>query len=170
MAAKLLNYKKNDVDVINPDEEDIGCPGANPTKSSNTSLVEYLPLQNNYSSMGDTPRSVLSSDDLEDDQSVTDRSSASDEKSVDIPLHEAAREGDAVRLKKIIADLQRLHTNNPSKFEDERDKLTIQGYSALHLAARYNRKNCVAFLLDSGAKIDAQDGEDGNTPLLLAAK
>lgn len=43
------------------------------------------------------------------------------------------------------------------------------GFTALHMAARYNRKNVVNYLIDNGADIN-KAGKEGLTPLHLAIK
>ena len=67
-------------------------------------------------------------------------------------------------------NLQQKYETNSVKYEAARDRRNKYGYSALHLAARYNRKNCVKNLLNAGMDIDEGDKEDKNTPLLLSAK
>ena len=59
---------------------------------------------------------------------------------------------------------------NFKDFAEKRDQLSSDGYSALHIAARYDKLEVVDFLLDNNAPIDQKDGEDKNTPLLLAIK
>ena len=85
-------------------------------------------------------------------------------------LHLAAKEGAIERVKHIIEKYKMLHTMSSKKFINERDKLDGNGFSALHLAARYNQKNVVEYLLDNNALLNGPDRDDGNTPLLLAAK
>lgn len=43
----------------------------------------------------------------------------------------------------------------------------VMGYTPLHLAVRAGRKDCAAYLLKKGARLDLRDRE-GNTPLLTA--
>ena len=57
---------------------------------------------------------------------------------------------------------------NFKDFAEKRDQLSSDGYSALHIAARYDKLEVVDFLLDNNAPIDQKDEEDKNTPLLLA--
>lgn len=185
MAAKLLRYRRSEVDVADEDDDIVGA--ASPLKGSKESVNvgEYIPLQNNYSSMGKSvPISPPPPDDREDDQdrfsdnasqatddkSGTGRSTISDDPSVDIPLHQAAREGNSAKLKQIIEYLRDDTAEDTGRFQSELAKCNAQGHNALHLAARYNRKNCVSFLLDNGSDINQKDSEDGNTPLLLSVK
>lgn len=45
----------------------------------------------------------------------------------------------------------------------------MQGLTPLHYAADRNFLKIATILLDNGASIDAQDTNDGNTPITLAA-
>ncbi|XP_065677448.1 uncharacterized protein LOC101237623 isoform X1 [Hydra vulgaris] len=85
-------------------------------------------------------------------------------------LHLAAKEGAIERIRHIIEECKRNNSISSKEFVNVRDKLNEKGFSALHLAARYNNVNVVAYLLENGALIDSPDRDDGNTPLLLAAK
>nr|XP_047127742.1 uncharacterized protein LOC101237623 [Hydra vulgaris] len=82
----------------------------------------------------------------------------------------AAKEGAIERIRHIIEECKRNNSISSKEFVNVRDKLNEKGFSALHLAARYNNVNVVAYLLENGALIDSPDRDDGNTPLLLAAK
>ncbi|XP_065650594.1 uncharacterized protein LOC101237623 isoform X2 [Hydra vulgaris] len=85
-------------------------------------------------------------------------------------LHLAAKEGAIERIRYIIEECKRNNLVSSKEFVNVRDKLNEKGFSALHLAARYNNAHVVAYLLENGALIDSPDRDDGNTPLLLAAK
>jgi Ankyrin repeat. len=80
--------------------------------------------------------------------------------------HQAASEGNLPQVKHFIEELKQ---GEYGRFQRERDRL-INYYSALHIAARYNQKEVVEFLLDNDAQIEQQDEEDENTALLLAVK
>ena len=81
-------------------------------------------------------------------------------------LHQLAKEGAVVRVRQCLKKLMESHGD----WMKIRDAKNSEGYNALHLAARYNRKNVVNCLLEHGALIDTPDSDDCNTPLLLAAK
>ena len=80
-------------------------------------------------------------------------------------------------VKKTLLDLQRAaesaHPRDPlkrkEKFLGELNKLDNAGSSALHLAARYNRKNVINALVENGADINLS-GAEGLTPLHLSTK
>lgn len=81
-------------------------------------------------------------------------------------LHQLAKEGAVDRVRKCLKKLM----ESRDDWSKIRDAKNSEGYNALHLAARYNRKNVVICLLEHGAQIDTPDSDDCNTPLLLAAK
>ena len=91
---------------------------------------------------------------------------STDEFSLDFSLHQAASEGAIDRVKQIIVDM----SNQGKDVFREIDRQNTQGFTALHLAARYNRKNVVRFLLDQEADINRPAVEDCYTPLHLATK
>ncbi|XP_065649513.1 serine/threonine-protein phosphatase 6 regulatory ankyrin repeat subunit B-like isoform X2 [Hydra vulgaris] len=83
-------------------------------------------------------------------------------------LHLAAKEGAIDRIKEIVLKDEFKNPMSLEKFINAKDKWN--GFTALHLAARYNQVEVADFLIAYKASIDIPDGEDGNTPLLLAAK
>ncbi|XP_066924796.1 transient receptor potential cation channel subfamily A member 1-like [Clytia hemisphaerica] len=84
----------------------------------------------------------------------------------DVYFIQAASEGNLLRVQRFITELKR---GDYKRFENERDQL-FKGFSALHMAARYDKVDIVNFLLDNEAPIEQKDEEDENTPLLLAIK
>ena len=84
----------------------------------------------------------------------------------DVWFVQAASEGNLVQVKRFVNGLKK---GDLKKFAVERDRL-VNGYSALHMAARYNKCDVVDYLLDNNAPMDQKDEEDENTPLLLAIK
>ncbi|XP_065677445.1 uncharacterized protein LOC100203916 isoform X1 [Hydra vulgaris] len=85
-------------------------------------------------------------------------------------LHLAAKEGTIGRIQHIIENNKKQNSVTSKEFISTRDGWNKNGFSALHLAARYNQKDVVAYLLENGSLIDSPDRDDGNTALLLAAK
>ena len=79
---------------------------------------------------------------------------------------QAASEGNLLQVQRFITELKR---GDYKRFEAERDRL-VNGFSALHMAARYDKVEIVNFLLDNNAPIEQKEEEDENTPLLLAIK
>jgi hypothetical protein len=77
-----------------------------------------------------------------------------------LPLHAAAKAGDAATLKKLLAA--------PGADRPSPDARDAKGITALGTAVGFNRLDCVAALLDGGAAVDGTDGR-GNTPLHYAA-
>lgn len=71
-------------------------------------------------------------------------------------LHRAALAGKVEAAESALAD-------------SDLEALNTEGRTALHLAAKYGHLKMVEFLLEKGAKPDAQ-GYDGQTPLHLAAE
>jgi len=143
MSIRLLNLK------------DIG------EQDSPGEKAKYSPLHNNddnISRHGD-----------DDEQQSDETSLTSDYLAGDFGLHEPAREGSYARVKSFLSFLQD-QCKNEAEFVQARDKKNAQGYSALHLAARYNRVKVVQLLIDNRAPINDIDFDDKNTPLLLAAK
>lgn len=74
------------------------------------------------------------------------------------PLYVAARDGHAAVIEVLL--------DNKADINEYESNL---GWTALHAAARYGCKECVATLLRRGAKSDARDNE-GYRPLQLAAR
>lgn len=83
----------------------------------------------------------------------------------DFTLHQAASEGAIDVLKRHINEVLKCGDEYVYKEINKKDK---KGYTPLHLAAMYNRKNCIIHLLDHGAKIDEVGTEDNLTPLHIA--
>lgn len=70
---------------------------------------------------------------------------------------EAAAQGDITTIMSLLGDSKKLNKTHD-----------IQGFTALHLAARNGHKDTVEFLLKSGMPIEAKS-KDGFTPLHVAA-
>ena len=81
-------------------------------------------------------------------------------------LHQAASEG---LIDQVISYISCI-SKESSDIIQEIDCINLQGLTPLHLAARFNRVNIIAFLLNNGAWIDKPTIEEKNTPLHLAAK
>lgn len=75
----------------------------------------------------------------------------------ELPIHDAARNGDAAALRRLLA-------GDPAL----RDAPTAAGSTPLHLAAMNGDPGPLQALLAAGARVDARDRE-GATPLHLAA-
>jgi len=146
LVAVNLTASKDDVD------------GAWDSSESNTD-TPMLPFKNNSVHPDEKPSDEPSKFQSEDG-SVT-----SGDSSIDIKLHQAASEGDIDIVKRIVADYER-----NGLLESHINRVNKQDFTALQLAARYNRKAVVSFLLKKGALIDLQGGEDKQTALHLAAK
>jgi ankyrin repeat protein len=71
------------------------------------------------------------------------------------PLHYAALQGDAARVRELLAA-----GADPSSADDN-------GWTPLHFAAQEQRLETVRILIATGASVDAQDAH-GNTPLSRA--
>jgi hypothetical protein len=77
-----------------------------------------------------------------------------------LPLHAAAKAGDAAAVKALLAAHGAARPD-----PDGRD---AKGITALGTAVGFNRLDCVAALLEGGTAVDGTDGR-GNTPLHYAA-
>ena len=86
----------------------------------------------------------------------------SDDESVELSLHQAAREG---ALDKIREDVRHLGVDITKVI----NQLNRENQAPLHLAARYNRANVIEYLIQQGASVDLQ-GENNNTSLHIAVK
>lgn len=85
--------------------------------------------------------------------------------SADLTLLQGAAEGNITLVKKQIEELKTSGRDVMKELNLSDDK----GFSALHLASRYNRKNVIKALIDAGADKNLP-GADGLTPLHLATK
>lgn len=88
---------------------------------------------------------------------LLDRLGADPGPEADTPLHVAARDGDAERVAKLLAD--------GCDVEDSDD----DGCTGLFFAAHWGHTALVKTLLDAGALVDARNGMTGWTPLRAAA-
>lgn len=70
------------------------------------------------------------------------------------PIHDAARKGDLAKVKALVKD-------NPALISS----MDKSGYTAMHIAAYNDHADVVAFLLDSGAEVNARSKIGGFTPL-----
>lgn len=80
-----------------------------------------------------------------------------EEDTSELPVHAAASEGDAAKLRKLLTE--------DSSTKDAKDS---EGRTALHFACGYGELDCVKVLLEFEADIDALD-ENKNTALHYAA-
>lgn len=94
-----------------------------------------------------------------------DETGVEDDQSADVTLLQAAAEGEIGVVKKRVNDMK----NMGKTVEAEINRVDDSEFTALHMAARYNRKNVVSFLIDNNANIN-KVGKEGLTPLHLAAK
>ena len=155
MSIKLLNLKGR----IDDDEDENDRPDGG----------RYQPLTEETTGNRPPSFSFLPNDNIKL-RARSDEISVSSDDWSDINLLQAASEGAIDRIKLYFGEIKNKFGLGSKDFGQERDQTDKQGYNAIHLAARYNRKNVVAYLLDNGANIDNPDGEYRNTPLLLATK
>ena len=151
MSIKLANLQARSYAVDNEDANPNGDVAAGEERPSAVGV--YSPLRDKFS--------TVTHFDFDDATSTSSDSN--------VWFHQAATEGAIDQVKLHMATLGKLYNEGSARYVEERDRI-YKGYSALHMASRYNRKNVVLFLLSKDAPIDQRDEEDKNTPLLLAAK
>lgn len=88
-----------------------------------------------------------------------------EELNADVNLLQASAEGNITLVKERIKELTDLRKD----LDVELNLVDGEGFSAMHLAARYNRKNVIDVLIKNGANKDLR-GVEGLTPLHLATK
>ena len=94
-----------------------------------------------------------------------DTSCSSSLYAIDFSLHQAASEGAIDIVKEHIRQLK---IGGNEFLYGEINKENKKGFTPLHLAAMYNRKNIIKQLLDNGAQINKTGSYDELTPLHLA--
>jgi ankyrin repeat protein len=83
-------------------------------------------------------------------------------------IHHYAEEGDLDRLKELLAEHPEL-INSPRVYPEPHKPSRTDGFTPLHQAAEKGHEKIAAYLIEKGAKVNA-DGGTGWTPLHLAAQ
>ena len=96
---------------------------------------------------------------------VDDAGVNEEDENVDFTLVQAAAEGDITIVKERVNEMRA----NGKQLDIELNLTDNHNFTALHMAARYNRKNVVNYLIDNGADMN-KVGNEGLTPLHLATK